>query len=129
MGILVKGLLASVAISCAFSVQADIETDLTNICHLVNTDDRSGFRKKIRTVEIDYRLKLQDYYEGITCNGHSLVRTAILKNSLGVGTLLVKTLPRNHLKSPEQDGVTLQAWVNQRGLQRNKIAKILQHRL
>ncbi len=129
MATLVKTLLVVIAFVYSLSAQASIEQDLVNICELVATDDRGGFRKKIRRVEIDYRLKLQDYYDNITCNGHSMIRTAMLENSLGVGTLIVKKLPRSHLHSPEHDGMTLQSWISQQGLEQNKIAKVLLQRL
>ena len=92
-------------------------------------DDKSEFRKKIRTVEIDYRLKLHDYYSGITCDGHSLIRTAMLANATKVGTLMVKKMPRKDLSSPEQDGKTLLVWVDEQGLDKNKIARILKQRM
>lgn len=108
---------------------AGLNEELSSICRIIVKDDKSEFRKKIRTVEIDYRLKLHDYYSGITCDGHSLIRTAMLANAIKVGTLMVKKMPRKNLSSPEHDGKTLQVWVDEQGLDKNKIARILKQRM
>ena len=83
----------------------------------------------MRSVQSDYRLKLHDYYSGISCNGQSLIRTAIENNAVEVGTLLVKKMPSKELQTPEKDGKTLQAWINENGHQSNPIASVLESRL
>ncbi len=117
------------ALSIAGTVQADINDDLANICTIVQADDKGELRKKMRRVQSDYRLKLNDYYSGITCGGHSLIRTAILSNAVEVGTLMVKKMPKSDLSAPEQDGKTLQAWINEQGLQNNPINAVLTERM
>ena len=64
------------------SAQAGVAEDLQNICTIVKADDKSELRKKMKKVESDYRLKLQDYYTGISCEGESLIRIAFLNLSL-----------------------------------------------
>ncbi|AXR06919.1 DUF3718 domain-containing protein [Salinimonas sediminis] len=125
----VQGFLLLLTICWGCSVQAGINEDLSNICRIVVNDDKGELRKKIRTLEIDYRLKLHDYYDEITCDGHSLLRTAILMDAQKVGILMIKKLPRRILSSPEPDGKTLQLWVEEQNLQNNKIAKILNQRM
>ena len=109
--------------------QADVKEALANICTIVQADDKGELRKKMRTVESDYRLKLKDYYSGVTCNGNSLIRTALLNNAVEAGSLLVKKMPKSDLSQPEKDGKTLQAWVSENGLQDNPIAVVLNDRL
>ena len=106
-----------------------MEEALANICTIVSADDKGELRKKMRDVQSDYRLKLRDYYAGITCNGQSLIRTALQNNATEVGTLLVKKMPSRDLSEPEQDGKTLQAWINDNGMQDNAIAKEVLARL
>ncbi|MDC8830740.1 DUF3718 domain-containing protein [Alteromonas gilva] len=108
---------------------ANVEEALANICTIVSADDKGELRKKMRSVESDYRLKLRDYYTGISCNGQSLIRTAIENNAVEVGTLLVKKMPSRDLSEPEKDGKTLQAWINENGHQDHAVAKELQGRL
>ena len=74
-------------------------------------------------------MKLHDYYSGITCNGDSLIRTAIKNNAVEVGTLLVKKMPSKDLSAPEADGKTLQAWIAEQGLEGNPIATELSGRI
>ncbi|QJR82353.1 DUF3718 domain-containing protein [Alteromonas pelagimontana] len=122
-------LLALASVGVANTAQADINDALANICTIVQADDKGELRKKIRTVESDYRMKLHDYYSGISCGGNSLIRTAMLANAVEAGTLLVKKMPKGDLSEPEKDGKTLQAWVSENGLQGSAIAAVIQERM
>ncbi|APE05629.1 DUF3718 domain-containing protein [Alteromonas sp. MB-3u-76] len=129
---IVKTSLVVAASSLAFSnaAQADgISDALANICTIVQADDKGELRKKMRSVQSDYRLKLRDYYSGISCDGQSLIRTALLNNAVEVGTLLVKKMPSKDLQEPEADGKTLQAWVAEQGLQDSPISAELNGRI
>ena len=122
---------AVVVMGLGFSAgaQANINEALANICTIVQADDKSELRKKMRDVETDYRMKLKDYYSGITCNGQSLIRTALLANAVETGTLLVKKMSKSELSAPEQDGKTLQAWVAEQGLTDSPVAAVINERL
>ena len=109
--------------------QANVNEALANICTIVQADDKGELRKKMRSVESDYRLKLKDYYSGVSCSGNSLIRTAMLSNAVEAGLLLVKKMPKSDLSAPETDGKTLQAWVAENGLEGNEIATVLSGRL
>jgi|TARA_Y100001968_G_C19156566_1_gene618751 hypothetical protein len=128
---IVKSSLFALTASLAFTgtANANVEEALANICTIVSADDKGELRKKMRAVQSDYRLKLRDYYSGISCNGQSLIRTALQNNAVEVGTLLVKKMPSRDLGEPEKDGKTLQAWINENGLQDHAIAKELMDRL
>ena len=122
-------LIVTAGLGVSATAQADVNEALANICTIVSADDKGELRKKMRDVQSDYRLKLRDYYAGITCNGQSLIRTALQNNATEVGTLLVKKMPSRDLSEPEQDGKTLQAWINDNGMQDNAIAKEVLARL
>ena len=128
---IVKSSLFALTASLALTgtANANVEEALANICTIVSADDKGELRKKMRAVQSDYRLKLRDYYTGISCNGQSLIRTALQNNAVEVGTLLVKKMPSRDLGEPEKDGKTLQAWINENGLQDHAIAKELMDRL
>ena len=83
----------------------------------------------MRRVQSDYKMKLRDYYSGVSCNGNSLIRTALVNNAVEVGTLLVKKMPSKDLQAPEADGKTLQAWIAEQGLQSNPISTELNERI
>lgn len=117
------------ALASAPTQANDVETALANICSIVAADDKSELRKKLKVVKSDFRLRLKDYYTGIKCNGNSMIREAVLNNSVEAGTLLVKKMPKKDLSSPEDDGKTLQAWISEQGLADNAIALALQDRI
>ena len=128
---IVKTSIAIAAASMMFSgaAQADINAALQNICTIVKTDDKGELRKKMKKVQSDYRLKLKDYYTGISCGGNSLIRTAMLNEAVDTGALMVKKMPKGDLRSPEKDGKTLQAWVAEQGLDASPIAAVLNDRI
>ena len=128
---IVKTSIAIAAASVLFTgtAQADINAALQNICTIVKTDDKGELRKKMKKVQSDFRLKLKDYYSGISCGGNSLIRTAMLSDAVSTGTLLVKKMPKGDLKAPEKDGKTLQAWVSEQGLDASPIAAVLNDRI
>lgn len=108
---------------------ADINDALANICTIVQADDKGELRKKMSDVQKDYRLKLQDYYSGISCDGNSLIRTAMLSNAVEAGTMLVKKMRKSDLEAPEADGKTLQAWIAENGLEASPVAQALAERI
>jgi hypothetical protein len=122
-------LLAIAPLTFSVPASAEIEAALANICDIVKTDDKGELRKKMKNVRSNYRLQLRDYYSGITCSGNSLIKLAILNNSVEAGTLLVKKMPKKLLAEPENDGKTLQAWINEQGLADNPVAKELLDRI
>lgn len=106
-------LMAALGAAMGFSsmANADVNETLANICTIVEADDKGELRKKMRTVNSDYRLKLRDYYSGITCGGQSLIKSSFNNNSIETGTLLIKKMPREALTAPEHDNQgTLLEW-------------------
>lgn len=130
---MLKKILISSVIACSLSfswqAQATIEEALANICAIVQANDKSELRKKMKNVRSDYSIQLRDYYGGVTCSGNSLIRVAILNDAVDVGKLLVKKMPKKHLAAPEQDGKTLTAWISEKGLQENEVARVLADRI
>jgi hypothetical protein len=122
--------VSACALSVAsFNANASIETALANICNIVQSDDKSELRKKMRDVQSNYSMKLGDYYSGISCNGNSLIRSALLSNATEAGTLLVKKMPRSKLSEPENDGIALSDWIASNGLDGSEIAAVVKERM
>jgi hypothetical protein len=126
--------IVNVSIATAFlifagNVQADINDALQNICTIVKADDKGELRKKMKRVQSDYNLKLKDYYTGVSCDGDSLIRTAMLNNSEETGTLLVKKMPRGYLKAPEKDGKTVLDWASENGFDSSPIVTAINERI
>ena len=83
----------------------------------------------MKRVESDFKLKLKDYYPGISCGGNSLIRTAMLNNAIETGTLMVKKMSKGDLSAPEQDGKTVIAWASENGLDNSPIIAVLKGRI
>ncbi len=122
-------IVAAASLAFAGTAQADVNDALANICTIVKADDKSELRKKMKKVQSDYKLKLQDYYNGVSCGGESLIRTAFKASAVEAGSLLVKKMPKSQLNAPEKDGKTLRAWVAEQNLMDSPIAEVLNSRI
>ncbi|WP_339718921.1 DUF3718 domain-containing protein [uncultured Paraglaciecola sp.] len=121
--------IATISLFTAGNAQADVSEALQNICTIVKADDKGELRKKMKRVESDFKLKLKDYYAGISCGGNSLIRTAMLSNAVETGTLMVKKMSKGDLNTPEQDGKTVIAWASENGLETSPIVTALKDRI
>tara|TARA_R110000868_G_scaffold109301_2_gene297411 strand:- start:80 stop:475 length:396 start_codon:yes stop_codon:yes gene_type:complete len=121
--------LAAASFIVTGTAHADINDALQNICTIVKADDKGELRKKMKMVQSDYRMKLQDYYSGVSCGGQSLIRTAMLNNAVETGTMMVKKMPKGDLNSPEQDGKTISDWATENGLDSSPIVAALNDRI
>ncbi|MEP4888810.1 MAG: DUF3718 domain-containing protein [Aliiglaciecola sp.] len=121
--------IAATSLLLTGTAQANINDALQNICTIVKTDDKGELRKKMKKVQSDYRLKLKDYYAGVSCGGNSLIRTAMLNDAVETGTLMVKKMPKSDLTSPEKDGKTLQTWIAEKGLDGSPISAVIKDRI
>ena len=121
--------IATASLIFAGNAQADVSEALQNICTIVKADDKGELRKKMKRVQSDFRLKLKDYYTGVSCGGNSLIRTAMLNNAVETGTLMVKKMPKGDLTAPEKDGKTVLAWASDNGLNASPIVTALNNRI
>jgi hypothetical protein len=121
--------IATISLLAVGNAQADVSDALQNICTIVKADDKGELRKKMKRVQSDYRLKLKDYYTGVTCGGNSLIRTAMLNDAVETGTLMVKKMPKRDLSSPENDGKTVLVWASENGLDTSPIVAALIDRI
>ena len=128
---IVKTSIAIVTASLIFvgNAQADVNEALQNICTIVKADDKGELRKKMKRVQSDFRLKIKDYYTGVSCGGNSLIRTAMLNDAIETGILMVKKMPRGDLTAPEKDGKTVLAWASDNGLNDSPIVAVLNDRI
>jgi predicted methyltransferase len=128
---IVKTSIVITTASLIFSgnVCADINDALQNIGTIVKADDKRELRKKMKHVQSNYRLKLKDYYTGVSCGGNSLIRTAMLNDAVETGTLMIKKMPKGALTSPEDDGKTVLTWASDNGLDDSLIVAALIDRI
>lgn len=59
----------------------------------------------------------------------SLIRTAMLNNSVEAGTLLIRKMPKGALRSAAKDGKTLPQWAAEKGLANNHLLNVYAKRV
>lgn len=97
---------------------------IATICNYVDANDKGRLRKQLK----DTRLKLKNIYTKVNCNGNSLLRAAMLKDSDSVGTFIVKKLPKSTLLSAEADGQSIYDWAQANGKGGSAIAAAVKAR-
>lgn len=86
--------LVALAASVA-SVQPAQAQDLAlNLCTYVQGDDRMRMRQRMR----EDRIRLRSVYDGILCNGMSLLQFAMANDSQDIGSFIVSQLPGSSLE-------------------------------
>ena len=108
---------------------ADVNEDLQNICTIVKNNDKGELRKKMRSVQNDYNLRLGDFYTGVSCGGNSLIRYSMQNNATDVGTYMIKKMSKKDLSQAEADGMAIQQWAEANGYIETEIGKELVDRL
>lgn len=66
-----------------------------SMCDYVKADDKNRFRKLLS----DNRLRLRNIYDGVVCDGLSLIRFAVKNNAAGAGEFIIKQLPAAHISA------------------------------
>lgn len=66
-----------------------------SMCDYIKADDKNRFRK----VLTENRLRLRNIYDGVVCDGLSMVRFAVKSNAAGVGEFIIKQLPASQINS------------------------------
>jgi len=64
-----------------------------SMCDYIKADDKNRFRK----VLTENRLRLRNIYDGVLCDGLSMVRFAVKHNAAGVGEFIIKQLPASQI--------------------------------
>ena len=112
---LIIALTSLIAFGLSSNAYADINSDLQNICTIVKNNDKSELRKKMKNIKKDYKLKLGDYYSGVSCGGQSMIRYAMQNSADDVGKYLIKKMKKGDLKAAEKDGQTVKQWAEANG--------------
>lgn len=60
-----------------------------SMCDYVKADDKNRFRKLLS----ENRLRLRNIYDGVMCEGNSMIRHAVKNNAAGAGEFIIKQLP------------------------------------
>ena len=90
-----------------------------SMCDYVAADDKNRLRKVLS----DYRLRLRNIYDGVVCNGESMVRYAFKSNAADVGEFIVKQLPASSI-----NGSGDIAWAEANGFGASPLLAVLKAR-
>lgn len=95
---LLSGALVVVGLSASLLVSAPAVANdalVVSVCNFVAADDKNRLRKKLKSAKV----KLRNIYDGVVCNGLTLLQFSMSKNANNVGKYIVKRLPGSKLKS------------------------------
>ena len=90
-----------------------------SMCDYVAADDKNRLRKVLS----DYRLRLRNIYDGVVCNGESLIRHAFKSNAADVGEFIVKQLPGSAVSASGDI-----AWAEANGFSASPLLAVLKSR-
>lgn len=112
MKLLASAVIIPVMVATTFSAQVhSADIFFKNVCGNVQSDNKSRLRNQLK----DNKLRLKNIYDGLSCNGDSLLRFAINSGSENVGVFIVKRLPVRLLTRNEADGKTVYQWAQDNG--------------
>ncbi|MGL4615292.1 MAG: DUF3718 domain-containing protein [Shewanella sp.] len=106
MPIALAALIGLGGVSVPVTASAEAAPLVASFCDYVNANDKNRLRKKLK----ESRVKLRQVYSGISCDGQSLLRTALTANATDAGEFVAKRLSGKELNVAETDGLTIQAW-------------------
>ena len=115
--------LVTVALSTSLVVSKSANAAdplVVSICNFVAADDKNRLRKKLRNSKV----KLRNIYDGIACDGMTLLQFAMKKNSNNVGKYIVKRLPSGKLAK----GRDLK-WADENGFADSDITAAIKERI
>lgn len=118
-------LIVASSISVSSTALANQDQLAANICNYVQADDKNRLRKKLK----ESRVKLRNIYSGVSCDGDSLLRTALKSGSNKVGTFVAKRLPASDLNEAEADGQSIIAWAESNGHGESEITAAIKERI
>ncbi|MBZ9612248.1 DUF3718 domain-containing protein [Rheinheimera maricola] len=111
---------AAVTLSLLASPVAIADDQLAaSMCDYVAADDKNRLRKVLS----DYRLRLRNIYDGVVCNGESLLRHAFKSNAADVGEFIAKQLPGSAISDSGDI-----AWAESNGFAASPLLAVLKDR-
>ena len=111
---------AAVTLSLLLSPVAVADDQLAaSMCDYVAADDKNRLRKVLS----DHRLRLRNIYDGVVCNGESLLRHAFKSNAADVGEFIAKQLPGSTIADSGDI-----AWAEANGFSASPLLAVLKER-
>lgn len=88
-----KSFLLTILLATSFSFTSTAQaSDIAgSVCEYVSADDK----KRLRNFLKSNKIKIRNIYDGVMCNGSSLLTFASASNSIKTGKFIIKKLPKD----------------------------------
>ncbi|NRA82518.1 MAG: DUF3718 domain-containing protein [Gammaproteobacteria bacterium] len=124
MKLIASAVVIPVMLAVTFSGQVHSADIVQNICGYIDSDNKSRLRDQLKS----NKLRLKKIYKGLSCNGDSLLRFAMNRDSQKVGVFMTKRLSAKILKTVEPDGKTVYQWAQDSGKAESLIGQAIKAR-
>jgi len=122
--LLVPFVLAA-ALNAPAARAGDADQVVASLCDYVASNDKNRLRDKLK----DAGIRLHTIYDGVRCNGMSLLRFAMDRKAEDAGEFIAKKLPGSLLSKAEDDGNTVLVWAETNGFGQSGVAMTIRERL
>lgn len=114
------------ALSLGISAPVQASEDVAEgLCSSISADDRQRFR----TILHNYNLRIRNIYDGVRCNGYSMLQFAITAEAIQVGEMLSRQLPVRTIADDKVDGQPLIEWAEQAGYATSDVLQVVRERM
>ncbi|CUS48255.1 MAG: protein of unknown function DUF3718 [Idiomarinaceae bacterium HL-53] len=121
-----------VVVTAAFigmmSVQSTVQASnaiAESVCSAISADDR----QRLRTILDNHNVRVRNIYDGVRCNGFSMIQFAITAEAAAVGEFLVRQLPARAIEEDTVNGVSVLDWAEQSGYGDSAVLTIVRDRI
>lgn len=95
------------------------------ICTAISADDR----QRLRTILSNHNMRVRNIYNGVRCNGYSMLQFAITAEAAQVGDLITRQLPASMIEEDTVNGEPVLAWAESSGYGSSEVVASVRSRL
>ena len=120
--------VVGVALFGMMSVQSPVQASnaiAESVCSAISADDR----QRLRTILDNHNVRVRNIYDGVRCNGFSMIQFAITAEAAAVGEFLVRQLPARAIEEDTVNGVSVLDWAEQSGYGDSAVLTIVRDRI
>lgn len=95
------------------------------ICTAISADDR----QRLRTILNNHNMRVRNIYNGVRCNGYSMLQFAITAEASQVGDLITRQLPASMIEEDTVNGESMLTWAESSGYSSSEVVAAVRSRL
>lgn len=122
------GLIAAVGgltLGMSSSVAVATEAVAEGVCTAISADDR----QRLRTILNNNNLRVRNIYNGVRCNGYSMLQFAITAEAEHVGEMITRQLPARTIEEDTVNGESILDWAESSGYGNSAVVEAVRARL